>query len=112
VKEPLDAGCVTQVGVESKRRFMSHPASSLWLKVCLQIRTHVEIARSRSTTEPFHRTASGKVYLEVLDADRNRVGGLISVEHNHRTDLMRSVGDGFCVLQKTTFEKYMGKGHE
>src|SRR5258705_13893427 len=91
---------------------MRHPASSLWLKLHLQIRAHVEIARSRPTTEPFHRTASGEVYLEVLDAEGNRTGGLIGVEHNHRPHLMRSFGDGFCVLQKTTFEKHMGKRYE
>src|SRR4029453_4577338 len=63
---------VAQVSVESEWVLVSHPSSSFWLKLFVQIRTNVQVTGARTAAQPFHRAASSEVGVQLLHAEGHR----------------------------------------
>src|SRR5437762_12071506 len=112
MKKTRDSRRIPKLGIKSKGRLVRHPAGSFWLELLLQVRTHVEIAGARAPAKPLYRPSGCEIHVELFDAERYSAGGLISIEHDHCAHLMSALSDCFGVLQKSTFEQYVGKGNE
>src|SRR5262249_28484597 len=99
------AGVINLARLERERSAMSHPAGDFRFELVAQFGANVEITSSRPAAQPFHRSACGEINIKLFDAERNRSGRLIGVEHYQRADAMRILDDGFDILNVDALEE-------
>src|SRR5262249_37008842 len=99
------AGVINLARLEGERSAMSHPASDFRLELVAQFRSNVEVTSPWPATQPFHRSACGEINIKLFDAERNRSGRLIGVEHYQRADAMGLLDDGFDILNVGALEE-------
>ena len=111
--KPLRAlGIDDGTGGKCERLGMRRPADQAGFERSCEVRPDVEIPCARPAAQPLDRSADGEIGLERRDVERHRAGRLIDVENDVRSDAMRLLDDGPCVLDTRAPEENERERHE